>query len=241
MSKLFILMSILSLLPATLLSGQEPAGKPPAPPAAPPAAQPQPGSNASDAILATWLVVANDNEVALANLALKSAQHKDVQQFARQMVEDHAAFGKQLQPFTAAPAADSKARRAEDSSGVDERKPVDARGKVAVPTGFDHGVLLHDVGRKCLASATRMLGEQKGAAFDHAFMQLQVANHVMMVDLLEVFADHASAELRPTLAKGLATVKGHLEHGKTLCKQAEKVAQADVAGKGAHGGSGAGK
>jgi predicted outer membrane protein len=240
MSKHLILMSIVSLLPAALLRAQNSNPPVPAAPAVQKAVATE--ANTSDAILATWLVIANDNEIALANLALKNAQGKDVQQFARQMIEDHSAFATKLRPFTGSVAAtDRKNQPIENGSGVKAARPTEASGTGAAASAFDHQALLGDVGKQCLASATRMLGEQKGTAFDHAFMQQQVAGHVMMADLLEVFGKHASTELRPTLVAGLATVRGHLDHAKMLCAQAGKVAQGDATRPDSRGNSGSGK
>ena len=238
MNKQHILMSVIALMPVTLLRSQTPTP----PPANEPAVRQSAGADAtSDTILATWLIVANDNEVALAKLALQSAQSKDVKQFAQQMVDDHGAFQKQLQAFAGAAKPADGSTPPKSDSGKADAKPVEASGTTAGKAAFDHQALLRDVGKQCLASATRMLADQKGAAFDHAFMQLQVGNHVMMADLLEVFGNHATTALRPTLVSGLATVRGHLDHAKMLCAQSEKVARNDPTVRGGGAGNGAGK
>jgi predicted outer membrane protein len=239
MSKQHILMSVISLMPAALLSSQNPTP----PQANAPKVSQQAGiAAASDTILATWLVVANENEIALANLALQQAQSKEVKQFAQQMIDDHGAFAQKLRPF-AGPATATPVGKPPSSGSVETTKaPVEANGGRTTGTpAFDHQALLRELGEKCVASSTMMLADRKGAAFDHSFMQMQVGNHVMLADLIEVLGKHASTDLRPILTSGLATVRGHLGHAKTLCAQSEKLARVDVDVRTGRGSSGAGK
>lgn len=58
-------------------------------------------STENDAILATWLAVANENEIALARLAQQRAQSAEVKQFAQKMIDDHTQMLTKLQQFGA--------------------------------------------------------------------------------------------------------------------------------------------
>jgi predicted outer membrane protein len=59
------------------------------------------GQNATEAdgILATWLLVENNNEIALSQIAQQRAQDPEVKQFAQSMVEAHRQMAQGLQPF----------------------------------------------------------------------------------------------------------------------------------------------
>jgi len=253
--------SFVALLPMGLLTAQaDPArpSKPTNPPAATaPAAgdqsqgQNQRSSAEGDAILATWLVVGNENEIALARLALQRAQSPEVKEFAQKLVTEHGQFVQKLQPFVGANRIGSGAGtggrsvgesggigtngrsdgndRGNDKSGTADRsgtgQPADASGtRSNSPMGsLDHAALIRDLGRKCLESETQLLGEKSGAEFDRAFASMQVYAHVRSQDMLEVFGNYATDRLRPILAEGQRTVKSHLEAAKALCKATETV------------------
>ena len=54
-----------------------------------------------DGILATWLLIENNNEIALSQIAQQRAQDPEVKQFAQSMVEAHRQMAQGLQPFAA--------------------------------------------------------------------------------------------------------------------------------------------
>jgi predicted outer membrane protein len=87
---------------------------------------------------------------------------------------------------------------------------------------IDHERLLRELGRQCLESHTKMLNEKQGAEFDRCFMGMQLGAHMKAVDTLEVFRNHASSALRPTLDEGLRTVQMHLQHAKDLAKRTDQ-------------------
>src|SRR5512134_794437 len=81
--------SFVALLPTSLLFAQvDPAPRPQAT-TAQTAPSKDRGSAATDAILVTWLLTGNSNEIALARLAQQKAQSNEVKQFAQKMIDDH--------------------------------------------------------------------------------------------------------------------------------------------------------
>jgi predicted outer membrane protein len=233
------------MLPITLLQAQnEPHSKPATPPATAATAAAKLAAP-SDAILASWLHVGSTNEVALAQLALKQAQHADVRAFAQKMVDDHTAWAAQLQPMTVGAGKGSTKDGGADGGVADRgrndrgdvknpdqdpapasKAPKDAsspRGQTAAGE-FDHVALIRDLGKKCLQSATEMLRSKSPAEFDRCYMSLQVASHVRSADMIEVFKSYASPALLPTLQAGQKTIAAHLDHAKTLCKQVDDKA-----------------
>jgi hypothetical protein len=81
--------------------------------------------------------------------------------------------------------------------------------------------LKKEISEQCLQSAQKELGAKKGEEFDKCYIISQVLAHQKMVDTLTVFQKHASEDFKPTLAQGLETAKGHLEHAKEIAKKFE--------------------
>ena len=181
------------------------------------------GTTAGDAVLAAWLMIASNNEVALAGTAQQRAASSEVKQFAQRMVGDHGRFAQSLQAFAGAAATDRGAR---------QQQPADASGLRAAPMGgFDHMALIRDLGKKSLEAETNLLTEKTGADFDRCYLRMQVLGHVKAAAMIEAFATHASDQLRPTLEEGHKTMLGRLEDVKSLCKQLEDAAHAQKAPK----------
>jgi predicted outer membrane protein len=222
-----IALTVIALMPATLLRAQnDPPVRQqptPAPTAEATDAKNRRGAAESDAVLANWLLVASNNEIVLARLALQKAQSNEVKQFAQKMIDDHGKCVQKLQPLAAATViGDRGAGKGEsDRDNGHTGRPADAGGPR--PSGtFDHTALIRDLGKKCLESETKMLNEKAGADFDRCYMHMQVAAHVKAAGMIEVFQTYASERLRPILDEGHKTVLAHLEQAKSLCKQIEK-------------------
>lgn len=208
----------------------------------------------TDRILASWVMVANNNEVALAQMAQQGAQDREVKDFAAMLVQDHGEFGRKLQrwssvrPETGAGItdptgrtgggrrdADDTGRTGSDTTGTGGTgttgnpgdptsaagRPRDASGTRTTTDRIDHIALLQELGRKHLASAQKALREKQGADYDRCFVQMQVMAHVGLLDKLEVFANHASPELKKELQGCQDKVKSHLEKAKQLAKRLE--------------------
>ena len=228
-------LTLLALSPAALLSAQiDPPARVPATPtaAAESVAKNVRGATEADAVLANWLLVTNENTIALARLAKEKAQSNDVKQFAQMVLNEHTQFAKELQPFVGTTTDGKRTSKSHGTSRGTEKHlgaPADASGvrHAAVAGAFDHVALVRDLGKKCLESTTKMLDEKTAGEFDQAYMQMQVSAHVMSADMLEVFGTHASESLRPVLADCLKAVQTHLESAKSLCKKAEKAAKAE--------------
>jgi predicted outer membrane protein len=69
---------------------------------------------------------------------------------------------------------------------------------------------------QCIASAKRELGQKQGAEFEKAFLGLQVAAHMGMLDHLQVYQRHAGDELRAEIGKAVSTTQEHLQMAKRL-------------------------
>src|SRR5436189_5981436 len=90
-----------ALFGGTLLMAQEPPRREPGSPLPPNSQEPHDRTNPSsvtgkvaadqqsDSILVTWLLVDNENEIALARIAQQRATNPEVKQFAQKMIDDH--------------------------------------------------------------------------------------------------------------------------------------------------------
>ncbi len=165
-----------------------------------------------DAILTAWVTTANDNAIALAQIAKQRAQSAQVREFAQKLIDDHTAFSAQLQTLTA----------------KSPTPVVEANGdRAAAGQPFDHAGLVRELGKRCLATATRQLSEKNGVAFDHAYLQMAMVAHSQAADSLDVFGSYASAPLRPLLQSGRKTMMAHLVDATALCTEMDHTKKAD--------------
>lgn len=171
----------------------------------------------SDGILATWLLIDNENEVALARLAQQRAQDPEVKQFAQMMVSDHEQMSQPLQPIAA------KVGYTGDSSvaggaGQDQNRPREASMN-REPGELDHVALLQELGQECRMSARQLLESKQGAEFDKCFMDMMVGAHMKMDDMLTVFDRHASGELKSVIDQAQGKVQSHLQKAQDIAKK----------------------
>jgi predicted outer membrane protein len=200
----------------------------------------------TDAILANWLLVDNENEVALAQLAQQRAQETEVKQFAQRMIDDHQQFIGKLQRFAGPEGRrdpnirrEGAARNQEETRDeVEQATPRTAQAPARQPQPaaqqrqpgaaqrgqggmLNHVALKRELGEQCLQTARRELEQKKGIEFDQCFMFQQAMMHMQAVDTMTVFKKHASPELRQVLEEGIQTAQQHLEHAKDLAKKLE--------------------
>ena len=202
-------------------------------------------SSRGDQVLAAWLVIDNENEIALSRLAQERSKSDEVKQFAKKMIDEHQQMLGKLQPLAGTTGTsgtggttgknDRERSRTEDgqppsgSPTGSDQQPRDASGQRGDMHGqLDVVQLKRELAQRCLASARKELEQKSGPEFDKCFMTMQVMAHVGAVDTLEVFKTHASGQLRQTITEALPTVQAHLEHAKTIAKGLEgKDAGAD--------------
>jgi predicted outer membrane protein len=209
----------------------------------------------TDGQLAACLIVDNHNEIALAQLAQQRAQDAEVKAFAQRLMQDHEKFVARLQQFAAAGGYDIPRPSAAGAREVQRARPdlddpnrprpaapgnpQTPRGEAAAPAqpaapagrpiaagpGLDIVRLKQELGEKSLASTRQALEEKPESEFDKCFLIQQGMAHMMMQDTLEVFANHASGELRAALEDAQKTTKSHLETAKKLAERLEKTAR----------------
>jgi putative membrane protein len=173
-----------------------------------PAAQ----GNMTDAQLVACLLIGNSNEVAVARIAEQRSENGEVKKFAKQMIEDHSKFIEKLRPF-AGQYAHLADQAGNSAAGGRTSATQTARGGQ-----LNLVELKQRLGQKCLASVRKELESKEGAKFDHCYVGQQVGARMQMVDMLEVFQEYVSPQLRSVLEEGTTTAKEHLDHAKKLAE-----------------------
>lgn len=149
-------------------------------------AVPAPAQSITDAQIAAIVVTANQVDVDAGTLAAANASNSDVRTFARLMVTDHTGVNK---------AAVDLATRLKVT-------PEDSPTSRAIKAGGD----------KNLAA----LKQLKGAAFDKAYIDNEVAYHQQVLDAVDtvLIPGAQNAELKALLVKVRPAFAAHLAHAR---------------------------
>jgi putative membrane protein len=142
----------------------------------------------SDPQIAGIVVTANQIDIEAGKLARANSKTKEVQDFAQQMITDHTAVNKQ-----AAALAQKLGVKPEDS---DTSKSL----------------------KQAAAGATKKLKGLKGAQFDQAYIDHEVAYHQQVLDAIDkvLIPSAQNAELKALIIKVRPAIATHLEHAKHI-------------------------
>jgi putative membrane protein len=142
----------------------------------------------SDPQIAGIVVTANQIDVDAGKQAKARSGNKEVKQFAEQMITDHTAVNKQ------AAALAKKLNVTPEESDVSKGLEAAAR----------------QTGEK--------LGKLKGAAFDRAYVENEVAYHQQVLDAIDkaLLPNAKNAELKALITKVRPAIAAHLDHAKML-------------------------
>jgi putative membrane protein len=143
----------------------------------------------NDAQIAHIVVTANQVDIDAGKLAQTKAANAEVKKFGELMVRDHSAVNKQAKDLA-------------KKLGV---KPQDNATSRSLAQG----------GRDNLAHLREL---KKGAAFDKAYVDHEVAYHQAVMDALDktLIPSAKNAELKDLLVKTRPAFVAHLEHAKML-------------------------
>jgi predicted outer membrane protein len=200
-----------------------------------------------DQFIATCLLIGNQEEVALAQLAADRAENENVKQFAQTLVADHQKAIQKLQQhakpgmslegagtITATSAAPSAQPGTLPSNQIASNDSPTARQFTANRVDIDRdpmaGGALDQVmkmnqqaAQECLSMTKSMMQEKQGADFDKAFTGSQIGAHVGMLAKLKASQSHASPELASIIQESQQIVQSHLEQAKQLCEELESM------------------
>jgi putative membrane protein len=142
----------------------------------------------NDAQIAAIVVTANQVDIDAGKLAKSKATNAEVKAFANQMITDHTGVNKQATELVT-------------KLGV---KPEDNSVSQSLKTG----------GEKNIADLKGL----KGAAFDRAYIEHEVAYHQQVLDAMDktLIPDAKNAELKALLVKVRPAFEAHLAHAKQV-------------------------
>ncbi len=142
----------------------------------------------NDAQIASIVVTANQVDIDAGKLAESKGGTADVKAFGKSMVTDHSAVNKQ----------------ATDLAKKLKLTPEDNATSKSLKAG----------GETNLADLKKL----KGAAFDKAYIDHEVAYHEQVIDAIKttLIPNAKNAELKALLQSGLPLFEGHLEHAKQI-------------------------
>jgi putative membrane protein len=148
----------------------------------------------SDPQIAGIVVTANQIDVDAGKLAKSKSKNKDVQKFAQQMVTDHTAVNKQAAAL--------------------------AKKLKVKPEQSDTTKSLKQGARENMANLKKL----KGAAFDKAYVDHEVAYHEQVLDAIDkvLIPSAQNAELKGLIEKVRPAFVAHLDHAKMLQEKLAK-------------------
>jgi predicted outer membrane protein len=200
----------------------------------------QGGESMADHQIATWLVLSNELEASVAQLAEKQAHSKDVKQFAETMIQQHSDLANQFRQFAPdAPALGAGQGAALFNDGprprqtaATERQPVEQRQTAqreqivhrAQSAERAHGGLpinqvCHQMAERAYSSIRQELSGKQGSEFDMAFIGCQMHGHASMIDTLHVLKPYASAQLQEVIAQAIPHTEQHLKQARQIGEQ----------------------
>ena len=144
--------------------------------------------NPSDPQIAGIVVTANSIDIEAGKLAKSRTKNKEVAKFAQQMITDHTAVNKQ---------AGALAKKL-------KVKPEDSDTSKSLKAGA--------------ADNIKNLKSLKGAAFDKAYVDHEVAYHQAVLDAVDktLIPSAQNAELKALIVKVRPAFVAHLEHAKMV-------------------------
>ena len=152
------------------------------------AAAPAQSQTINDAQIASIVVTANQVDVDAGKLAQQRATNADVKKFAAQMVADH--------------------------EGVNKQAVTLATKLKVTPQDNDTSKALKAGGEQNIAKLKAL----KGAAFDKAYIEHEVAYHQAVLDAIDktLVPNANNAELKALIVKVRPAFVAHLEHAKHI-------------------------
>lgn len=176
--------------------------------------------------IASCLVLGNQEEVALAQLAQKQAEHPEVKKFAAHMIEQHQQAVTKLEQ-----AVPQVAGLTLGAAGG--QAPQQGRSAATVGNQSPELELAKSIKQQCLELTQKEMEGKQGAEFDKCYIGQQIGAHVGMLAQLRGSKAFASPELQAVIAEGEQMAATHLEEAKKIMAQLDNAkAQPDRASEG---------
>lgn len=177
--------------------------------------------------IAVWLILGNQEEVALAQFAEQRSQNPEVKRFAQQLIEHHQktlAKIEQATPETADWKLQLRTGEADRSAASPQTGGVQqASAEVEVSTNnaahHQSVQLAQQIKQECLNLTEQELSQQQGVDFDKAYIGQQVGAHVGMLAQLRGSKNFATGPLQQVISEGEQMTQKHLAEAKQIMSQ----------------------
>jgi predicted outer membrane protein len=166
-----------------------------------------------DRQIAACMFLSNQEEIALAQFAQQHAQHEQVKQLAKTLIEQHQKALTAIQ--------DASPEVAELKLATNATETPDA-GQASNESGAasDPAVaMLLQIKNECLKLTQKELSQYQGAEFDKAFVGQQLGAHLGMLAQLRGSKSFASPELQKVIDEGEKMTTMHMDAAKKLMDQ----------------------
>jgi len=180
----------------------------------------------TDNTIAKCLMIGNQEEIALAKLAVSHAENPKVKQLAEMMIKDHQKCLSELKAFGGdavalkAPATDSASAPAQAAAAANgDTRIKTLRTAARDVEGLNFLDLKRQMAEKGLQSAEKQWNAHRGPEGDKCFVGTQIVMHQQMLDAQEVLKQHASPKLQAEIDKSIEGTTAHLKHAEELMQE----------------------
>ena len=188
-----------------------------------PSARSLPGANTVQGFLATKLMLGNNTEIELSQLAVEKAEHPPVKQFAQKMVQAHTQLNQKLQQLLSGQSPAGQQDRPGAAANAADRAPV-ARPATAgqqpeVPPQLAQ--VARQSAQNYLQMTKQMLQRYEGQDFDMAYMGSQVVLHTRMLSDLQAMQGVGSPQFQQLVSQAEQATTEHLQTAQQLARKFE--------------------
>ena len=162
--------------------------------------------------IAACLVLGNQEEVALAEIAQKQAEHEEVKKFAAHMIEQHQQAVTKLEQAVPQVAGLTL-------TAADGQTPGNEQNAAQAP----ELALAKSIKQQCLQLTQQEMSDKQGAEFDKCYIGQQIGAHVGMLAQLRGSKNFANPQLQAVIAEGEQMATKHLEEAKKIMAELESA------------------
>jgi predicted outer membrane protein len=159
------------------------------------------------------MFLSNQEEVALAQFAQQHAQHEQVKQLAKTLIEQHQKALTAIQD--ASPEVAELKLATNGTEAADAGQASNESGAASDPAV----AMVQQIKNECLKLTQKELSQYQGAEFDKAFVGQQLGAHLGMLAQLRGSKSFASPELQKVITEGEKMTTMHMEAAKKLMDQ----------------------
>lgn len=169
--------------------------------------------------IAACLVLGNQEEVALAEVAQQRAEHPEVKKFAAHMIEQHQAAVAKLQQAVPQVAGVSLGEARPGNSQA--QKPAQPPGQAQTVLASKELEMAKAVKQQCLQLTKQEMEGKQGAEFDKCYIGQQIGAHMAMLAELRGTKNFANPQLQNVITEGEKMATHHLDQAKEIMKALE--------------------